>query len=482
VKRTHNLIDPLFIRQFLFRLISNTFTIDSAGISPATRQHQQQMRGAQRRRNIIPQNINFDIKCDSPMKANMDGEEEDISFYSSNSQIGSASPHHCHNDDIGCLSPGTSPSIFTIENNAMHSNSLESMSIQSDIGNSSSNRTTSSFTFLKPKSPENSSPTSLHRTPSKYTMSSGGSSRMGNGFKVFHSLSSGSNESIDPDDEYMELMEMENMDEDAQMPTDLSSLFSKDIKNSRTPEMKRSSSYVRKCLNMDTATNLFNSPSTPKSSTITSLITTPERQCLATINDNIMPFASIRNPSTGAFKRPEPPTVSPIQSKRYKCENSTKSQPILMPVTQQQSPQPQQPKRPILRKSVSMNDAAIIMNALSRSTEEKNLIGDFSKQFCLPLIDGRHTDLKSISAETMRRLLLGEFDESVASYKVIDCRYPYEFEGGHIQGALNLFTQEQVLDELVSKKTDIPIVAADGQKRNILIFHCEFSSERGPRL
>ena len=129
-----------------------------------------------------------------------------------------------------------------------------------------------------------------------------------------------------------------------------------------------------------------------------------------------------------------------------------------------------------------MNDAAVIMSALSRSHEETNLIGDFSKSFCLPLIDGRHTDLKSISACTMRRLLLGEFNDCVASYKVIDCRYPYEYDGGHIQGALNFYTQEQVIEELVSKKMETPIVAADGQKRHILIFHCEFSSERGPRL
>lgn len=484
----NNLIDPIFFYSiFHFRLISNTFTIDSAGISPATRQTQQQSRGVQRRRNTIPQHINFDIKCDSPIKGNMDS-EEDISFYSSNSPA--SSPRPCHNDNIGYLSPGTSPSIFTIEHNAMHSNSHESMSMQPDIGNSSNNRrnhsSTSSFNFLKPKCPESfsiNSPTNLHRTPSKFTLTSSGSSRMGNGFKVFHSLSSGSNESMDPDDEYMELMEMENMDEDAQMPNDLNSLFCKDIKNSRTPEMKKPNSFVRKCLNMDTTanssiSNLFNSPSTPKSSTITSLITTPERQCLATINDNISSFGNIRNSSTGAFKRPEPPTISPVQSKRYKCENSVSNSATIVSITQS----PQQPKRPILRKSVSMNDAAIIMSALSRSTEEKNLIGDFSKTFCLPLIDGRHTDLKSISAQTMRRLLQGDFDDSVASYKVIDCRYPYEFEGGHIKGALNLWTQEQIIEELVNKKTETPAVTADGQKRNILIFHCEFSSERGPKL
>ena len=30
-------------------------------------------------------------------------------------------------------------------------------------------------------------------------------------------------------------------------------------------------------------------------------------------------------------------------------------------------------------------------------------------------------------------LTSGEFDDEVEDFHVIDCRYPYEFEGGHIQ-------------------------------------------------
>lgn len=33
----------------------------------------------------------------------------------------------------------------------------------------------------------------------------------------------------------------------------------------------------------------------------------------------------------------------------------------------------------------------------------------------------------------MSDLLRGHFDDVIDSYKVIDCRYPYEFDGGHIQ-------------------------------------------------
>lgn len=117
--------------------------------------------------------------------------------------------------------------------------------------------------------------------------------------------------------------------------------------------------------------------------------------------------------------------------------------------------------------------------SLIYTTSDENLIGDFSRQFCLPIVKGKHEDLKSISVETMRKLMDGSYDDKVASYKVIDCRYPYEFEGGHIKGAMNLYTQELILQELVNKKMEI---SDDKTCADILIFHCEFSSERGPKL
>lgn len=124
---------------------------------------------------------------------------------------------------------------------------------------------------------------------------------------------------------------------------------------------------------------------------------------------------------------------------------------------------------------------SIFLSRIAASSEP-DLIGDFSKPFCLPLTDGRHSDLKSISAQTMAKLLNGEYKSSVNSFKVIDCRYPYEFEGGHIHGALNLYTHEQIMTELVNIKTETPEVVPEGPMRNIIVFHCEFSSERGPKL
>lgn len=82
----------------------------------------------------------------------------------------------------------------------------------------------------------------------------------------------------------------------------------------------------------------------------------------------------------------------------------------------------------------------------------------------------------------MANLLRGDYKDSVASFRVIDCRYPYEFEGGHIRGAENLYTQEQIINQLVNAKTEVSKVVPDAPMRSIIVFHCEFSSERGPKL
>ncbi|KAE8595584.1 hypothetical protein XENTR_v10015806 [Xenopus tropicalis] len=109
--------------------------------------------------------------------------------------------------------------------------------------------------------------------------------------------------------------------------------------------------------------------------------------------------------------------------------------------------------------------------------DQVSLIGDFSKVFLFPTVSGRHQELKYITPELMVLILNGRFDPFIERCVIIDCRYPYEYEGGHIQGAINLH-MEQEAEEYFLKNP----VMSNGSKRVILIFHCEFSSERGPRM
>ncbi|NXG08667.1 MPIP1 phosphatase, partial [Sakesphorus luctuosus] len=110
-------------------------------------------------------------------------------------------------------------------------------------------------------------------------------------------------------------------------------------------------------------------------------------------------------------------------------------------------------------------------------SDQRDLIGDFSKSYLFATVDGKHQDLKYIDSEMIVSVLTGKFESSIKQCVIIDCRYPYEYEGGHIKGAINLHMEEDVENFLLKK----PIQPAEN-KRVIVVFHCEFSSERGPRM
>jgi len=116
---------------------------------------------------------------------------------------------------------------------------------------------------------------------------------------------------------------------------------------------------------------------------------------------------------------------------------------------------------------------------------DASLVGDASKSHALEFLqdgNGKHSDLKEISGATLARLMNGEFNDKVNSYQVIDCRYPYEYENGHIQGAINVYTQKQAHEQFIQSKSPKKIDDPVSTKNDILIFHCEFSSQRGPDM
>uniref|UniRef100_H0Z7C0 M-phase inducer phosphatase n=1 Tax=Taeniopygia guttata TaxID=59729 RepID=H0Z7C0_TAEGU len=115
-----------------------------------------------------------------------------------------------------------------------------------------------------------------------------------------------------------------------------------------------------------------------------------------------------------------------------------------------------------------------IENLLANDNQE--LTGDFSKPYLLPTVEGQDPSLKYISPDT--KVLTGRYSSFIERSVVVDCRYPYEYQCGHIKGAVNLPLQRDVEESLL----ELPIVAQDAGKRVIVIFHCEFSVERGPKM
>ncbi|NXG72629.1 MPIP1 phosphatase, partial [Baryphthengus martii] len=107
-------------------------------------------------------------------------------------------------------------------------------------------------------------------------------------------------------------------------------------------------------------------------------------------------------------------------------------------------------------------------------SDQRDLIGDFSKGYLFHTVDGKHQDLKYIDSEMIVSVLTGKFASFIKECVIIDCRYPYEYEGGHIKGAVNLHMEEDVEDYLLKKP-----IQPSGNKRVIVVFHCDSGSKVG---
>ncbi|OLN97123.1 M-phase inducer phosphatase [Colletotrichum chlorophyti] len=89
------------------------------------------------------------------------------------------------------------------------------------------------------------------------------------------------------------------------------------------------------------------------------------------------------------------------------------------------------------------------------------------------LADDPTDTIPRISRETMVDVLDGKFSDKFDQKMVIDCRFEYEYEGGHIDGAVNYNNKELLASQLFQHPM---------QGRTLLIFHCEYSAHRAPMM
>ncbi|KAK4982008.1 m-phase inducer phosphatase [Elasticomyces elasticus] len=81
--------------------------------------------------------------------------------------------------------------------------------------------------------------------------------------------------------------------------------------------------------------------------------------------------------------------------------------------------------------------------------------------------------LPRINQETMIDVLNGAYNSSFDKILVVDCRFEYEFNGGHIDGAVNHNDRDSLAKQLF-------VEAAP--PKTLLILHCEFSELRAPTM
>lgn len=78
--------------------------------------------------------------------------------------------------------------------------------------------------------------------------------------------------------------------------------------------------------------------------------------------------------------------------------------------------------------------------------------------------------LPRIDKSVMVDILSGKYNDRFQKIMIIDCRFEYEYEGGHIEGAVNYNDKEALANDLFSSP----------QPNTALIFHCEYSAHRAP--
>lgn len=113
----------------------------------------------------------------------------------------------------------------------------------------------------------------------------------------------------------------------------------------------------------------------------------------------------------------------------------------------------------------------------------------------LPCHKVSNDGLMRISPETMDQLLEGVYDQSILRKVIIDCRFGYEYEGGHIRAAINIYDKEAVDTMLLQGgifeggKLDVPLPSESGKtdprgekKKVVVVFHCEYSAMRAPTV
>ncbi|KAG4304190.1 hypothetical protein PORY_002371 [Pneumocystis oryctolagi] len=100
---------------------------------------------------------------------------------------------------------------------------------------------------------------------------------------------------------------------------------------------------------------------------------------------------------------------------------------------------------------------------------------EFNSNDCciLPCFSIKDDRLKRIDCDIFVKLLDGHYHDQCDEYIIVDCRFEYEYNGGHIIGSVNINTKD-ALDALL---LDNPKT-----KKCLIVFHCEYSSHRAPRL
>lgn len=132
------------------------------------------------------------------------------------------------------------------------------------------------------------------------------------------------------------------------------------------------------------------------------------------------------------------------------------------------------PRRWTTRRSLSMFESA---EEIMKPKEPDAALPEIeeTQEPLLPhfMPEDEQDNIPRITRDTMLEVLDGKYSDQYQHKMIVDCRFEYEYEGGHIDGAINYNDKDLLADHLF--RTPMP-------GRTLLIFHCEYSAHRAPLM
>ncbi|KAL2001765.1 hypothetical protein VTN02DRAFT_1289 [Thermoascus thermophilus] len=126
------------------------------------------------------------------------------------------------------------------------------------------------------------------------------------------------------------------------------------------------------------------------------------------------------------------------------------------------------------RRSLSMFENAEDV-ILQKDSEPLQTINDIEVTPSLQLPhfipEDQPDSLPRIDKSILVDILAGKYNDRFEKIMIIDCRFEYEYEGGHINGAVNYTDKESLAAELFNEEP---------KPGTLLVFHCEYSAHRAP--
>ncbi|MCJ1413777.1 cell division cycle 25 [Xylographa parallela] len=236
------------------------------------------------------------------------------------------------------------------------------------------------------------------------------------------------------------------------------------------PSLIRTKGYTTNCISMKSIASdnlippfMFGNGSTTATASLLSL-----EECFVESPQQ----AVFPPPSTLTMGPPRPKTAFPVVG----CapRNNGSPQPNFI----RKSTAPMQRPRKQFRRSLSMFEHPADVMKKQQDIEHRTECSMTSAMDLddTPLLQLPHfflgdETIPRVSRETMIEVLNGKYNQCYEQSTVIDCRFEYEYTGGHIDGAINFNNKEELAGKLFACSTP---------QKTLLIFHCEYSAHRAP--